>query len=108
MFSVRSAQLCLGLAYAAIALVALLRLGNPAETIVSMAMAIGAFLTGRRIPEFHLPWPEIWRVGGVGAVVLAIGLYAVTLGGERALDWAAIVLAYCAGNRIKASGYLRR
>ena len=108
MFSVRSAQLCLGLAYATIALVALLRLGNLPVSIVSLAMAIGAFLTARRVADFHLPWPQIWRVGAVGMVVLAIGLYAVTLGGEGALNWAAVVLAYCAGNRIKASGHLHR
>jgi len=107
-FSVRSAQLCLGLAYATLALVAILRLGNLVVPIVSTAMAIGAFLTARRVADVSLPWPEIWRVGGVGVIVLAIGAYAVALGGEHALNWAAVVLAYCAGNRIRASGYLRR
>ena len=86
----------------------MLRLGNLAVSIAGTGVAIGAFLTSRQVPEFHLPWSQIWRVGAVGMVVLAIGLHAVAVGGESALNWAAVVLAYCAGNRVKASGYLRR
>ena len=104
-FSVRLAQLCLGLAYATIALVALLRLGRSIDVVFSLAAATGAFLTSRQVPDLYLPWREMWRVGTVGVILLAIGICAVVVGSEGGLGWAAVVLAYCAGNRFKASAY---
>lgn len=46
---------------------------------------------------------QIPRVLGIGISVPAAGLLADTAGGLQALEWAAVVMAYCAGDRLRAA-----
>jgi hypothetical protein len=71
---------------------------------VSLGMMLGAYLTARTIPDIHVRPDEIVRVCGVGLVVLLAGAIVDITGGSHALEWASVVMAYCAGNRFRAAG----
>jgi hypothetical protein len=95
-------QALLGVLYILLALVALARSETDATAAISIAMMLGAYLTSRTIPDIQVQRDQILRVCGI--VVLAAGMIADTIGGPHALGWASVVMAYCAGNRLRAAG----
>lgn len=103
--SVRSLQAMMGAAYAFLAIVAVLRAPGAVVAATAIAMALGAYATGRTVPDFQIPSGRIVEACGLGLLVVAVGVAADLIGGSGALGWASVVMAYCAGNRLKAAGF---
>lgn len=102
--SVRMLQALLGLAYLLLATVALARSHDLVTMIIAAGLMLGGYLTGRTVPDAFVSRDAVLRICLVGLVVIAAGFVADVAGGSRALQWASIVMAYCAGNRLKAAG----
>lgn len=105
-FPVRAWQLVLGLAYAFLSALAVLRLSSGSAAVLSVGMSILGFVSSREIPDVRVRSADLWRVIGWGPLLLFAGCVAIALGGSSALGWTAIVLSYTAGNRLRASGVL--
>ncbi|MBX9730656.1 MAG: hypothetical protein K2X59_04950 [Sphingomonas sp.] len=103
LISVRSLQKWLGCLYLLVGFVAVLRLENFVVAAVAVAIVIGSYFTARTIPDLQIRQDQILKVCRVGAVVLSIGAIVDLVGGPHALEWAAVVMAYCAGNRLRAA-----
>lgn len=103
MISVRLVQKALGVAYAVLALVAVARAPSLTAAVIAVGLLAFAYLTGPVLPDARIPSDQLLRVCGLGLVVLAAGVI-VDVAGEPRLRWAAAVMAYCAGNRLKAGG----
>jgi hypothetical protein len=102
--SARAIEAGLGVVYLLLAAIALARAPTPLAVMLALGMMLGAYLTARTIPDIHVGRGEILRVCGVGLVVMLAGVVADIAGGSHALGWASVVMAYCAGNRFRASG----
>lgn len=102
--SIRMLQALLGTAYLLLAAIAVIRSPGPVMALAAVGVMLGAYLTSRTIPDAFVSRDAVFRICAVGLVVIAIGIVADAAGGSRALGWAAIVMAYCAGNRLKAAG----
>lgn len=96
----------MALAYALLAAIAVAREQSLVSLILAVAMAVGAYSTGRVVMDVHIPATMILRACGIGAVVLVAGLAADLFGSSHALGWATVVMGYCAGNRLRAAGAL--
>ena len=101
---VRALQAVLAAAYLLLAAVAVARLRTPLVVVFAAAMTIGAYLTGRTVPDVYVRREAILQVCGVGLLIIIFGIAADVTGGSRALEWASIAMAYCAGNRLRAAG----
>ena len=104
LFSVRALQAMMGFAYLALAAAAILRSFTPLALVLAVAMMIGAYFTGRTVPDFQIRSDQLLRVCGVGLFMIVAGTAADVAGGPHALGWASVVMAYCAGNRLRAAG----
>jgi FtsH-binding integral membrane protein len=102
--SARSIQAWLGISYVLLALIAVARSATVVTAAIALAMMLGAYLTGRTIPDIQVSQSEILRVCGMGLLVIAVGIVVDIVGGSHALEWASVVMAYCAGNRLRAAG----
>jgi hypothetical protein len=100
----RLIQALLGAAYALLACIALARAPGPVQALSAAAVMLGAYLTGRTVPDVRVTREAVPRILVVGLAVIALGIVADADGGPHALSWAAIVMAYCAGNRLRAAG----
>ncbi|HEX4737201.1 MAG TPA: hypothetical protein VH331_06545 [Allosphingosinicella sp.] len=100
---VRPVQLGLALAYAGLATLAVIRLGNVIIIGVAGALALIGFVSSHGLPDIFVPREKLWRLIGIGGVIVVIGAVADAFGSSDSLGWAATVLAYCAGNRFRAS-----
>lgn len=94
----------MGCAYLVLGAAALIRSFTPVALILAVAMVIGAYFTGRTVPDFQVRSDQLLRVCGVGLLMIAAGVAADMAGGPHALGWASVVMAYCAGNRLRAAG----
>lgn len=103
--SVRTLQSWMGLAYLLLAAIAVARSPTPMAVIVATGMMIGAFLTGRTVPDFQVRSDEILRVSRLGLIVIVAAVAMDMAGGSHALGWAYVVMSYCAGNRLRAAGF---
>jgi hypothetical protein len=104
MIRVRATQAVMGIVYALLAAIAVARSETPLAVLFAAAIMIGSYLTGRTIPDFYVPQNAIFRVCGVGLMVMTAGFAVDLVGGSKAIGWALVVMAYCAGNRLKAAG----
>ncbi|PTS74652.1 hypothetical protein DBR17_16740 [Sphingomonas sp. HMWF008] len=102
--SVRTIQAVFAGMYGVLAGIALLRAPSLSAMAVAVAMLVGAYLTGRVVPDLRIAQSDVLRTCAVGLLVLVAGFAAETLGGHAALGWATVVMAYGAGNRLKAAG----
>ncbi|MBB4099413.1 hypothetical protein [Sphingomonas kyeonggiensis] len=102
--NLRTVQAFMALAYGLLAAIAVAREPSLVSAFLAVGMAVGAYLTGRAVPDVHIPATMILRVCGIGAVVLVVGLATDLFGSSHALGWAMAVMGYCAGNRLKAAG----
>jgi hypothetical protein len=102
--SVRSIQTLMGALYGLLACVALARSATITGAAIAVSMVVGAYFTSRTIPDAYVRPKQIFRVCRVGLVLVAIGTAVDLTGQPRALAWALVVMAYCAGNRLRAAG----
>lgn len=100
----RSLHMLLGNACAALAGVAMVRLGDGWVAIMGVGLAMVAYHTSRVVPDARLALGAAGKAASIGVVIILAGLIADLQGGDVALTWPGIVLAYCAGNRWKAAG----
>jgi hypothetical protein len=102
--SARAVQTLLGAVYALLALIALARSGTIVMAALAIAMLLGAYITSRTIPDFQVRRDQILQVCGLGLVVIMGGTIVDMTGSPHALEWASVVMPYCAGNRLRAAG----
>jgi hypothetical protein len=100
----RAVQALLAAAYAVLAAIALARAASIATLLVSAAVMLGAYGTARTVPDVRVSSGTAWGIAAVPLVLLGIGVVAAALGGAAARTWVVIVMAYCAGNRLRAAG----
>lgn len=100
----RAIQALLGATYALLAAVALARTASIATLLVSAAVMLGAYCTARTVPDARVSSGAAWGFAAVPLVLLGIGIVGEAVGGMAASTWVAIVMAYCAGNRLRAAG----
>lgn len=101
---VRTLQALFGLTYAALALIAIARSPGLATSLTAIALACLAYLSSRTVPDRLVTLEDAVKLSPVALAVLACGVVADSLVSLHALGWAAIVMSYCAGNRLRAAG----
>ena len=102
--SVRLLQALLGAAYVSVALVALAKSPGLVTLLVAAGAMLVSYLTARTIPDAFVSPDAALGICAVGLAIICIGAVADAIGGPRILEWIAIVMAYCAGNRLRAAG----
>lgn len=102
--SVRMLQALLGTAYAILAGVAMVRAPNPMVLLVAAGAVLLSYMTARTIPDAFVSLDAVFGTSAVAVAFIGIGAVADAMGSPHALEWVAIVMAYCAGNRLRAAG----
>ena len=102
--SVRLLQAFLGIAYLFLAAIAVVRAPSLGTLLVSGGAMLVSYLTARTIPDALVSQDAALGICAVGLVIICVGALADAVGGHRASEWVAIVMAYCAGNRLRAAG----
>lgn len=76
----------MGCAYLVLGAAALVRSFTPVALILAVAMVIGAYFTGRTVPDFQVRSDQLLRVCGVGLLVVAAGA-AGDISGWASCSW---------------------
>ena len=102
--SVRLLQALLGTAYALLAFIALGKAPSLVTLLAAASAMLMSYLTARTISDAFVSPDALAGVCAIGLLIICVGAVADAIGSPQALEWAAIVMAYCAGNRLKAAG----
>jgi hypothetical protein len=101
---VRTLQALFGLTYAALALIAIARSPGLATSLSAIALGCLAYLSSRTVPDRLVTLEEAVRLSPIALAVIGFGVAADSLAGFHAVGRAAVVMSYCAGNRMRAAG----
>ncbi|MEN3749160.1 hypothetical protein TPR58_18445 [Sphingomonas sp. HF-S3] len=101
---VRTLQALFGLAYTALALIAIGKSPGFATTLSAIVLACLAYMSSRTVPDRLVTLEEAVKLSPVALAVIAFGVVADSLTSLHAVGWAATVMSYCAGNRMRAAG----
>lgn len=102
--SVRLLQAFLGTGYACLVAIALVKAPSLTTLLVSAGAMLVSYKSARTVPDAFISPDAVLGICAIGLVIMCIGMVADALGGAQAREWAAIVMAYCAGNRLRAAG----
>lgn len=101
---VRLLQALFGLSYGVLTLAALARSPSFVTVVVAAAMMLLSYLSGRTVPDALVPPSGVFGVSAIALALFLAGVVAMIVAGERVASTVAIVMAYCAGNCIRAAG----
>jgi hypothetical protein len=105
---VRAIQVLMGCLYTILAAISLIIIPSWILLLFSGACALGAYITGITLDDFIIPRHAIFRVCGLGLTVAILDAFLLARGMSKTADMSAIAMSYCAGNRFRAAGLLRR
>ncbi len=101
---VRTLQALTGLAYTALALIAMVRSPGLATMLFAVALGVVAYLSSRTVPDRTITLEEAVKLSPIAFAVIATGIVADSVTSLHAAGCAAILLSYCAGSRFRAAG----
>ena len=102
--SVRFLQALLGAVYALLAVIALGKAPSLITLLAAASVMLLSYLTARTIPDAFVSSDAVAGVCAIGLLIICVGAVADAIGSPQALEWAAIVMSYCSGNRLRAAG----